>query len=345
MLALLDETGLNPLPAGIYVAVYPSTGAMDSSTLVGNAWTQPGGLADIDVDNAVQYRAAFVGTQAPQQVQDFVGATGTTEVICDGYRSPSLSNAGYAIEQTVGVWPKGPGWWGDEARVVGGVAYPFAYGIGGLLELLDLKTQVVLGMERGQSSFGADLDSWARDFVGKWLTRFVEIGESDASFYGRVAGLLGGEKCTIAGEQAIVNAFYVAIEAELAAAYAGNMTFDGQGGYDSQGGYDVTNPFNPADALPTILVWDRQSRPDLADQYNVNPSNDNGDFVIQIGFNPLFSDGWFLDHSHLDLETYLIDSTTYALSEVAPDPRLAALVNLIKAGGTHPLYLTYIANA
>jgi hypothetical protein len=50
-----------------------------------------------------------------------------------------------------------------------------------------------------------------------------------------------------------------------------------------------------------------------------------------------------LDNSFLDDNTYLISPNAFTLSETPPDARLGALVNLVKAGGTWPLYLT--ANA
>lgn len=343
MLQIVDEVG-NPAPASISVSVYPSPGPQTPDTLIATDFTIANGICpDISVSAAVSYVATFYGNQGPTSPQTFVGSAGDTTVVTVlGYRSPSLSQDGYAIEQTL-IWPTGPGWFGDEARQPGGNAWAVAWMIASLLALFDLEAQTIIESERIQSAVGPEINAWALDFLNGFFPQF--IAESYTSYKGRVIALLSGQKCTVAGIQAIVDGFYVAIEDELAQGYAGNITYDGQGGYDSQGGYDVTNPFNPADTLPTILVWDRQKRPDLANTYNVNPNNDNGDFVIQIGFNPLFPGAWYLDHSHLDLETFLIDSTTFELSEVAPDPRLGALVDLIMAGGTHPLYLTYIANA
>lgn len=344
-LQFYDETGINPLPAGIEVTVYVSTAQQVPANVIGVGWTKPGGLCDIEnLSNAVIYVATFFGKQAPLQQAPFVGdAPGTlVAVTCDGYRSPALSIDGYANEQA-NFWPSGPGWFGDEAREVGGTAYALAQGNGAMLAVLDLEEQGVLSEMRLQSSEGADIDSWALDMIGPEVSRYV--GVTDQQWITFIEAFLSGEKLTRAGIQGIVDAFYTCIEDELAAAYSGNLTYSGMGGYDSGGGYDVTNPFNPADVLPTVYVWDRQSRPDLANTYNVNPNNDNGDFVIQIGFNPLFPESWFLDHSHLDFETFLVDSTTFTLSATSPDPRLAVLVALYKQAGTHPLYLTYIADA
>lgn len=342
-LAFLDEVG-NPFPAGISVSVYPSPGPQTPATLIATDFTIAGGTCpDIEVAQAVSYIATFYGNRGPTSAQTFAGdVVDPTVVTVLGYRSPSLSQEGYTVEETL-IWPRGPGWFGEDARQPGSNAWATAWMIASLLALFDLEAQILIESERIQSAVGSEINAWALDFLNGFFPQF--IGESYTSYKGRVIALLSGEKCTVAGIQEIVDSFYTAIEDELAQSYAGNITYDGQGGYDSQGGYDVANPFNPADALPTVLVWDRQKRPDLADIYNVNPDNDNGDFVIQIGFNPLFPGAWYLDHSHLDSETFLIDSTTFDLSDVAPDPRLAALVDLVMAAGTHPLYLTYIANA
>lgn len=346
-LQFMDETGINPLPAGIQVSVYPSTGPQTALTLIGMAWTEPGGYCNITPVQSVTYVAAFIGNQAPQSQAPFTGGAPatTTVVTCPNYRSPSLSTDGYAVEQT-NIWPTGPGWFGDAAKVPGGTAYALAEGNGAMLEVLDLSTQSVLSSMRLQSSMGGDIDTWAFDFLGPFLSRFPSFADiDDAHWIAFVMAFLGGQKTTRPGIQAIVQAFYTCIELELAAAYAGGITYDGGGGYDSQGGFDQPIGFNPSSILPSVFVWDRNYRPDLANLYNVNPSNDNGDFVIQLGFNPQFADGWFLDHSHLDFETFLIDDVTYVLSPTAPDPRLANVVNLYKAAGARPLYLTMLATS
>jgi len=105
-----------------------------------------------------------------------------------------------------------------------------------------------------------------------------------------------------------------------------------------QGGLDVSSPFTAQAGIPKIHVWDLQSCPDLANQWNVNPDNDDASFVIQIG--SANSTGWMLDNSYLDDNTYLIDPNVWTLSSNPPDARLGALVNFVKAGGTWPLYLT-----
>ena len=69
-LQFLDETGLNPLPAGIFVQVFnPLTAA-----LIGTAWTQPGGYCAIFPPLGVQCTATFSrNSQAPSLDSDLHG--------------------------------------------------------------------------------------------------------------------------------------------------------------------------------------------------------------------------------------------------------------------------------
>ena len=93
---------------------------------------------------------------------------------------------------------------------------------------------------------------------------------------------------------------------------------------------------------PDILVWDRQSRPDLANKYGINPRNNDGTFVIQVGLKDVFGLAWFLNNSFLNDTTFLAAGLIdISFSLTAPDPRLAALVNFVKAGGSKPLYAVY----
>lgn len=340
MIQFFDETGLNGLPAGVQVSVYPAVGAQTPASLVGAAFTQVGGYAAINVLPSTNYVAVFVGRNAPPTSQSFTSADVDvlTQVVCTPYRSPSLSLRGYTQEQANHL-PTGPGWYSDAAKAPGGVVWAVLSAGAATVAQIDSQTQVALEMMRLQSCVGADIDSWQADYLNGYLPRY--LNESDAQYIARIMAFLAAQKTTLFGMQTIVDAFFAATAGDLGAAYAQNITFDGQGGYDAQGGYDTGQGYEPA--VPTVLVWDRQSRPDLADQFNINPGNDNADFVIMIGYNPPDSDAWFLDHSHLDYDTYLVDANSYDVSDTAPDPRLAAMVGLVKAAGTHPIYITYLS--
>ena len=126
-----DESGVNNLPAGIQVLVYPSTGPQTPATLIGSAWTQPAGFANIEVATAVNYVAVFVGSQAPPTSQAFSGASADpTVVTVDGYKSPSLSLQGYTQAQVHGWVRK---WFGDAAGLPGGNAFALADGLSAAL--------------------------------------------------------------------------------------------------------------------------------------------------------------------------------------------------------------------
>lgn len=330
MLALVDQAN-NPLPAGVYVAVYPFGAAFKTANLVGSGWTQAGGLCSITVQAALTYTAVFVGVQAPGAPATFAGQSGnTTTVTVQGYRSPSLSQSGYAIEQA-NKWPSGPGWFGSVARSPGGIAYAVAYGIAGAIASLDLSAQSELQRLRLWSSAGLDIDSWAADFLDGWFPRIA--GESDSSFMARIYSLLSGQVCTLAGIQNAVQLFYNAIALQLGEQANQNLTFDYEGSFDEWGSFDVSQGFSAVDT--TVTAWDSQSEQALAQLFGILPPQ----FVIQLGSHPPNAEQWFLDHSHLDFETFLINDVTYTLSPTAPDPRLAALVTLLKAPGTQPMYL------
>jgi hypothetical protein len=302
-LIFLDETGLNPIPAGIAVTVI----AVGGLAPVGTQWTQPGGTCSFPLSLNANYIASFTGRQAPPSPQIFTAQSGTTTIIVNGYRSPSLSQAGYALEQTI-LWPTGPGWFSDAAKARGGNAYSIAYSIGGLLESLDAQTQYELTRTRLQNCVGPDIDSWAADFFGGQLPRFA--GELDAPYVNRILAVLANPKCTLAAVQRVVTAFYASVGSDVGGAQ--NLGFDTQGGDDTWGAFDTF--VNTSGTVPTIYVWDKASRPDLAATYSISEPQ----FVIQLG-----------------------TSGTHTLSPAPPDNRLGAMVALVKSAGTQPEYLVF----
>lgn len=334
-LQFVDEDGNSTLPAGISCTIYNADVNGNPTTLVGSAYTTFGGYCAVDVSLAANYVAEFVGAQAPTANQTFSGSSGLTVVTVANYRSPVLSPLSYANAACT-LYPIG--WAGASELLVGGGLHAVMRGLLGPTASIDSLMQQVQGALRLFSCTGSLIDSWAADYLGSYIVRYDQ--ESDASFMGRVVAALQMPKCTIAALQAIVTAFYAAIATETGEASYQNLTFDGQGGYDTWGGYDMSQGFAPV--VPSVSVWDRQSNPTLANLYDVNPNNDDGSFVIQIAWSPPNEDAWYLDHGHVDYESYLIDIGSYTLSDTAPDPRLGALVNFTKAGGTKPLYLTGI---
>jgi hypothetical protein len=355
MLQFFDEQGVDPLPAGIRVTLYqpsaPIASAAGFATLlgpiVGQAYTTAGGYCNLQVQTAVPYAVTFdMSAQAPQQAV-FIGTPGfpkfalfngavanaVTQVTVPGYCSPVLSTAGYAQTQAA-LWPTN--WFEPEASSPGGNVYALAVLLGAIFAQADQFGEIIHGAIRLQSSTGLQIDSWVRDFFGGNLPRLQ--GESDASYIARVFVMFQLPLTTIPCIQAVVTSFYAALSGTLGYGFGQGQALDLVGGLDVTGGLDVSGSFTPEGSLPYIFVWDRQSQPGLANTWNINPGNDDGSVVIQVGL--ANSTGWNLDNANLDNNTFLIDPNQYTLSNSAPDARLGALVNFVKAGGAWPRYLT-----
>lgn len=334
MAVLFSDEQSNAFPAGVQVILYPANAPQTPQYVVGTDWTQAGGLCPyLVVNGGSEYVAVFVGRQGPTVQQTFTGGSGiTTDVTVAPYRSPSLTETNYAYLQTQTLYPQGEGWWGDEGRAPGGVAWAIAFAFGAIFSTLDTAAQNRLQAARVQSSSGSFVDSWVYDFLGQWLPRYT--GESDSSFRARAYAALSAPKTTLQSIQNIVMAYFAAI----AASQTGLMGFNAPiGAFDSiQGVYDFLAAGGAS--LPQILVWDRQSRPDLANEFGINPDNDDGSFVIQLGYAVANEQAWYLDYECLDYNSYLLEIDQFV--ETPPDPRLGALVNFVKAAGSKPIYLT-----
>lgn len=339
MVIFYDETTENVLPPGILVQIYGQDASQTPENVLYSGYIGLGGILNQSVQGAVAYTAVFQGTQAPNAPQDFQGNAlpgADTIVTVDGYRSPTLTAAGYR-DELINLFPKDRA--NDTARSPGGVVYAQMGGIGAVLAALDANQQKILASERlptcvdPKGGPSANLDSWAYDFFGNYLLRF--LGETDQIYYSRVlAGL--GPRCTLAAIEQVVNQFYLATVAVRALEQDENLAYDIIGAFNVSGGFDIyAAPPSLAQLIPAVKVWDAQSNPTLAAQYGIAPPQ----FVVNIGFSGV--QGWFLDHSHLDIETFLIDGNEVTTSTTPPDPRLGALVNLVKGGGTQPLYQTY----
>ena len=143
---IFDETGLNPVPAGIFVNIFrpPSPPAVLTWTRASTLSPLPqydgvthlGGLFDVPTLNLVPgqlYGIMFTGVQAPGQCSaHFIAApVGALSIaLASAYRSPSLSQLGYTQEET-DFWPRG--WFSSAASSPGGNAYGLAYGLAGVL--------------------------------------------------------------------------------------------------------------------------------------------------------------------------------------------------------------------
>jgi hypothetical protein len=325
-----DETGKNPLPPGVLVSIYLAGMAQTAGNVVYSGYTQLGGVISFNPKAAVQYVASFYGALGPSTTQAFFGSAQggvSTVVSVQKYRSPFLSQAGY-VDAQIQHWP--PGRFGDAALEPGGVAYALAYTFAYLLAYFDIETQQTLSSERIQTCVAAQIDSWAFDFFGQYVLRYP--GESDAIYLTRILSLFG-PRCTIPAIQQVVQQFYVATALQTQQELQQNLAADIVGAADISGGADVYIAPTPIDELiPDVTVWDAQSNPALAQTYDICPPQ----FVVQIAFDN--SQGWFLDYSFLDFDTFLTNGGALVVSDAAPDPRLGALVSLVKACGTKPMY-------
>jgi hypothetical protein len=304
-LLLMDETGLNPLPAGILVSISDATG------MVGQAYTTAGGLLNVSVANLDAVTATFRGTQAPSAPFAFVGNGGNPQtIVILGYRSPTLSGPGSAALQTA-KWPRK---FGLVAKAAGGNAYAFAAGMAAMLAAIDADTQSVLGSERLQSSVSTAIDSWVNDFLGAGTWgRFAS--EPDWAYIERVTLWLTSPKPTLYTTALLLNAYLVA---QLA---YGGVT---------PGSY----------GWPTVEVFDIAS--DATRAYASGCTDFQGDFVVYFNFpggGGAFQP-WSLGNSFLGVSTFLGGSST---SSYTPGTDIIALVNTLKMPGTLPLYTANIS--
>lgn len=360
-LVFYDETGNNPLPAGIEVSVYNANGGPPIGTLqpagalIGTAWTEPGGTCSIIVPPGTLLIATFaLSAQAPDGYVEFTpdGQTAAYEVIVPGYRSNSLSTVGYTEAQMVKLVR---GWFGPQAKspspdgvAPSGEAWAIGYGFAAALDVLDAQIQKVLSTMRLQSCVGGDIDSWSLDMVGPTFGRYPQ--ESDALFIARNKLMVARPRTTIDAIFNLVTAFYNSILAGWNVVGNEALSFDKTGGFDTSGGFD--NP--PAQPVPKqpppIMVFDGMTNASFASQLGMVA----GQFCIAVGlfatslleqlaFNTAGAFGGGAQGANPGSGSFSNNVTTDSLPTptlIAPDPRLGVMVNLIaKAGGTTPLYL------
>lgn len=337
MIAFMDESGVNPLPPGIVVSIAK---ASHPHTPVATGVIVAGGGANIGLDASTEYIATFsMAGQAPAVQAFFTSAsvpTNPTAVSVSGYVSPVKSAADYAATSTGLLYPRG--WFTAEASAPGGNAYAVALLFGSGLAKVDSLAQIVQGALRLPSCQGSQIDSWAYDFFGEYLFRFA--GEPDSAYIGRIIAMLRLPKTTLGAIKYVVQAYYAAIQYELAPNAVQNLTFDQAGGYDSRGAFDETfqTPEGPP-IIPTIDVFDAQSNPHLAQLYGIVPT----EFCISIGDPPAKASELAYDTqgSYDTGQGGFDEKAGYVVSDAAPDPRLGAMVNFVKAEGFKPIYLVF----
>ena len=270
----------NTLPVGVFVQFYGGSTVTPATYSGYSGYVTLGGNVNVTLQPNQLYTAVFSGAQAPgvygQFTTDNAGNADTATIAigqpgapCSvtGYRSPSLSSVGYAIEQT-NLWPVG--WFSPTAMAPGGNAYAVAAGMGNVLGALDYIGQALLGMMRLQTCIGANfslltqfdgsgsydsgvgyydaqyvsdaIDSWAADFFGTLWVR--QAGMSDVQWVALIETTLQTPKTTLAGLQQILTAWQPWYSSVLSLGASESL------GFDTYGGMDVAIP-PPAGATVT----------------------------------------------------------------------------------------------
>jgi hypothetical protein len=270
MVTLYDEIigGSNPLPVGVVANFYGGT--LVAGTPI-SGYVSLGGVVNVTLAANTLYTVAFTGTQAPSVTAQFrtdSSGNGVCNVI--GYRSPSLSSYGYAIEET-NLWPTG--WFSATASSAGGTAYALAAGLGAVVGSADYMAQAVLAKMRLQTCTGAAynlpltfdgtgaydsfgytdaeyatdaIDTWAADFFGSLWVR--QSGMSDAQWVSLILALLQTPKTTLSGIQQILTAWAPVYGTSIGTGVSPSLGTDQ--GNPAASGTDITVP-PAAGATPT----------------------------------------------------------------------------------------------
>lgn len=275
------STASNPLPPGIQVSFYGGSTVTPASFSGVTGYIGLNGIVPVSLQTNQVYTAVFSGDQAPTVYGRFQtdsnGEAATAGIApglggapCSviGYRSPSLSSLGYAIEQG-NVWPDQ--WFSDAARKPGGTAFAVASGFGNVIGSADYMGQALLALMRLPTSTGAAfdlnltfdgngsfdsgigytdeefindaLDSWAYDFFGPLWVR--QPGMSSAQWAQLIQTILTTPKTTLAGIQQILTAWSPWFGSSVSTGASPSM------GLDEFGGTDVTIPA-PFGATPAF---------------------------------------------------------------------------------------------
>lgn len=234
---VVDETTVNPVPAGLTANAYAHGYQQVPANLISSGHTQVGGTVALALAYSTEYDLSFVGVQAPHGTFTVTTvASGSAQSLTIApYASPVLSQAGLANAQAA-MWIRGA--WGDAARALGGVAYNLALGLASVLAGLYQQTQSVFLAERLPTASGTEIDTWVADFFGGNLPR--NSGETDAAYISRAQSLLGAKQGTRAGMQTVASNYGTATIAEpWQAAVTGSydeptLAYDTSGSYGSQ---------------------------------------------------------------------------------------------------------------
>jgi hypothetical protein len=189
-ITFVDQTGLNPVPAGQYVTIYRAGLLLIPANVSAAGYIGIGGAFTCTLLSTANYIAVFTGNESPQGYISFStpGFAGPLTVDPTAYASPTLSQIGFANAQAA-LWPND--WFNDPARAEGGNAYRIAMAVGALLLSCSIELQQVFVAERLDSSTNANVDSWIADFFGAALPR--NTGELDSTYIARATTILSAQ--------------------------------------------------------------------------------------------------------------------------------------------------------
>jgi hypothetical protein len=298
---LLDAGGVNTLPPGVRVSVYPAGALQNPTTLVDSGYTLVGGRVLLDLAFSTAYVATFFGSQAPKQPITFTspassGDTAAFTITVSPYTSPVLSQAGYASA----LKEMYPTRWLKDAPI----ADDLFSSEGAVFSAVDLQAQKTLAAMRLYSCEGSQIDSWAADYLGDFPRYQSEPHTiaGDSHYRARIVVALITPNCTLNAIQSKVQSY-----------------IDG----------------NPSAQQGTVLVFDLQSNPTLAAQVGI--VDGDGKFCILLPSTTNHNFAFFVNRSYLDRNSFLI-ALNEASVATNVDPNIIAIVNRAKMGGYRPVY-------
>ncbi len=322
MLLFVDETGASPLQPGIRVTVTdPNGNTQTGYTIAGGA------VPAIALANGMMYVATFYAERGPTAPQSFLSApSGNTVVTVLSYRSPNLS-ASAAQQLLAEVFPRG------RANPQGAPnTFAIQSALGASDAALDSELQLVHGALRLLSSSGSAIDSWALDFLGPSVIPRA-TAEPDVTYMNRILAWLLIPFGTLYGLQLAIN-MYLATYV-TGGTISGSQALDAQGALGVEGGLDGHSQTSRV-AIPTVLVFDSISNPPMAKAVGLIAAD--AQFCIFLAYpGASGSPGWELGVSEIDVNAFL--GSGVAPSIVGPpSPDFAALVQLVKPGGSVAVY-------
>jgi hypothetical protein len=287
-LTFVDALG-NPIPAETQINIVGQYAGPNDTVIASGYAGEPAGFTAYLAPGQT-YRASFVGNRmkyvdATGTVQSvgvvfFVAEVGDVTVTIPGYASPAKSQLGFATEILSDITR---GMLGDTPVFGTIVALTLASMIATVQQNIStLRANIPL-----VSCVGSAIDSWARDFFGNTLPRYLT--EPDAAYIARIIENLDPYNCTLAAIQSRTTAYL-----QLQATYGTEPTLalDQSGSLD---GYGALDNAGTVAIVPAVLAFDRQSDPARSALVNLQP----GQVCILLSYPGLSQQGFILGQASL----------------------------------------------